>query len=293
MKRQMIAALIATAVLLGGITSSGSASENSLGEFTTSDQIDGSSAPAGIALGPDGSMWFAQWGDNSIGRITTAKVVTEFAVPTAGANPRGIAAGPDGNMWFTEYTGHSIGRITMDGVITEFAVPTAGATPVGIAAGPDGSMWFTEYAGNKIGRITMNGVVKEFAVPTAGSVPFLIAAGPDGSMWFTERVASRISSVGTGKGRSVMARVAGRAEVGSTLRCKLTNESGWAAAATSRVWFRNGLVIPGATRRSYVVRDQDAGQNLTCRVAVTFSPALNQMGAKTKPRPIGYLTDHK
>ena len=39
---------------------------------------------------------------NQIGRITTAGVITEFPIPTAGSGPAGIAAGPDGNLWFTE-----------------------------------------------------------------------------------------------------------------------------------------------------------------------------------------------
>ena len=36
-----------------------------------------------------------------IGRITTAGVITEFAIPTANGEPLGIAAGPDGALWFT------------------------------------------------------------------------------------------------------------------------------------------------------------------------------------------------
>ena len=122
-------------------------------------------------------------------------VVTEFAVPTAGALPYLIAPGPDGAMWFTEYAGNKIGRITMDGVVTEFAVPTAGANPAAIATGPDKSMWFTEFTGNKIGRITMAGAVTEYAVPTGGSVPVGIAAGPDKAMWFTEYAGTRIGRI--------------------------------------------------------------------------------------------------
>jgi hypothetical protein len=107
-------------------------------------------------------------------------------------------------------------------------------------------------------------------------------------MWFTERVASRIASVGTGKGRSVTVRVTGRPEVGSTLQCRLDNNTGWTIATTSQVWVRNGALIPKANGRTYVVRGQDAGKNLTCRATVTFSPALNQMGAQSKIRTISH-----
>ena len=89
----------------------------------------------------------------SIGRITTAGVITEFPL-TPGTVPYLIAAGPDGNLWFTEASGNKIGRITPTGVITEFSTPTILTSPDGITTGPDGNLWFTEGAGN-IGRINI------------------------------------------------------------------------------------------------------------------------------------------
>ena len=57
-------------------------------------------APYGITAGPDGNLWFTNSGNNSIGRITPAGVVSNFT--GAGINgPNGITAGPDGNLWFT------------------------------------------------------------------------------------------------------------------------------------------------------------------------------------------------
>jgi virginiamycin B lyase len=112
------------------------------------------SFPVGITAGPDGAVWFVESGGNSIGRITTAGVVTEFRIPTANSTPIGITAGPDGALWFTENGANKIGRITTAGIITEFPVPTANSDLVGITAGPDGALWFTEFLGNKIGRIT-------------------------------------------------------------------------------------------------------------------------------------------
>ena len=54
---------------------------------------------------------------NKIGRITTAGAVTEYTVPTGGANPTGITAGPDGALWFTESNANKIGRITTGGTL--------------------------------------------------------------------------------------------------------------------------------------------------------------------------------
>src|SRR5439155_997192 len=119
------------------------------------------SAPWGIAPGPDGNLWFAEYGGNEIGRITTAGAITEFPIPTAESDPTGITAGPDGNLWFTEAVG-KIGRITTAGAITgEFTIPTPHPDDEVIAAGPDGNLWFGEW--NKLGRITTHGAIRESA----------------------------------------------------------------------------------------------------------------------------------
>jgi streptogramin lyase len=161
----------------------------------------GSSQPDEIDVGPDDSLWFAEVLGNKIGRITTAGVITEFAVPTPNSRPTVIAPGPDGNLWFTERgtvtsPGTKIGRITPTGAITEYTVPTAGSRPLGITAGPDGNVWFTEQAGNKVGRINPQTLaIDEFALPNAASAPWEITAGPDGNLWFTEFLGNRVARV--------------------------------------------------------------------------------------------------
>jgi len=54
----------------------------------------------GIAAGPDGNLWFTNLGNNSVGRVTPAGVVSNFT-GSGISDPFGIAAGPDGNLWFT------------------------------------------------------------------------------------------------------------------------------------------------------------------------------------------------
>jgi streptogramin lyase len=144
------------------------------------------SGPTEITAGPDGNLWFTNYNDATIGRITTAGVVTEFPVPHGAG---GITAGPDGNLWFTNYSAQIqslgpayVGRITTAGVVTEFPVPHGAG---GITAGPDGNLWFTNYSSTAyVGRITTAGEVTEFPVP-GGFAPTWIAAGPDGNLWFT------------------------------------------------------------------------------------------------------------
>ena len=139
----------------------------------------------GITTGADGAVWFSGHSISSgysIGRITTAGVITQYGIRNA---PSGITAGPDRALWFTEPAAHQIGKITIDGEVTEYPIPCC-AAPSRITAGPDGALWFTQ--GNKIGQITTDGFVTEYALPTASATAIGITAGPDGALWFTEPV---------------------------------------------------------------------------------------------------------
>ena len=69
------------------------------------------SEPAGITAGPDGNVWFTEFGGNRIGRITADGTISEFPVPTAAAGLNDITLGPDGNLWFAESTAGQIGRL--------------------------------------------------------------------------------------------------------------------------------------------------------------------------------------
>ena len=152
-----------------------------------------------------------------MGRITTAGVVTEFALPPDSSGdpitPGAISPGPDGALWFTIGAG-SVSRITTAGVVTEFAVPENASTIVDLTPGPDGKLWFTEQedgvtAGQQpaVGEITTSGVTTLNALPQGTTLnpnlgvpanPSVITAGPDGALWFGENAAiGRIATDGT------------------------------------------------------------------------------------------------
>src|SRR4029434_4251919 len=102
------------------------------------------SQPWMIVAGPDGNLWFTEYGANKIGKSTPAGVISEFNIPTANSGAIGITVGADGNLWFAESAANKIGRITTAGVITEFNVPTGSSEPRGITQGPAGTEWLTE-----------------------------------------------------------------------------------------------------------------------------------------------------
>jgi uncharacterized repeat protein (TIGR01451 family) len=154
------------------------------------------SLPTEIVQGPDGNLWFTEFGANQIGRLTPSGVLTEFPIPSPQSGPYGITPGPDGNLWFTEFNNGSIGRITPTGTITEFFDSIiGGGAPDIITNGPDGNLWFTDPGLNQIGRITTTGGFSVFPLPTSGSTPYGIVTGPDGNLWFTEQGGNQIGRI--------------------------------------------------------------------------------------------------
>lgn len=60
-----------------------------------------------IVSGSDGALWFATYGTNAIGRITTAGSAFEFDLPegTAPASVSDLLAGSDGRIWYADDSG--------------------------------------------------------------------------------------------------------------------------------------------------------------------------------------------
>lgn len=184
--------LLAMALRLGAVVGALPAAAQTFTEFTLPAPA---SRPSAITLGPDGALWFTEFG-GKIGRITTRGDITEFPIK-GGSILHSITTGSDGALWFTEFTSNKIGRIPTTATaenlqLTEFTVPG----PLGITAGPDGALWFTEGGRGKIGRITTAGVVTEFTILTEKTGE--ITTGPDGALWlayFRAKI-GRITSTG-------------------------------------------------------------------------------------------------
>jgi streptogramin lyase len=156
------------------------------------------SYPAGIAVGPDGNLWFTDFSAGEIGRIDpTTHTIIEFPLAGFSGSPVGITAGPDGNIWFTEEFGDRIGELDLaTGLITDYPISTAMSDPYAIVTGPDGALWFTESFGDQIGRIDpTTHQITEFPIPTGSSEPLGIVAGPDGALWFTESGAGKVGRI--------------------------------------------------------------------------------------------------
>ncbi|MFZ0362672.1 MAG: hypothetical protein WAL67_00540 [Candidatus Cybelea sp.] len=145
----------------------------------------------GLALGPDGNIWFAEF--NHIGRITPAGKITEFSYPS-GFSPNqygGVTTGSDGNVWFGDSSGNAIGRIVPStGKITTFTIPVS-CSPAPVVLANDGNVWFVCLTTSPLlGRVTPKGQITTFAV--GGTFSFneteqFCSRGPDGDPWCASR----------------------------------------------------------------------------------------------------------
>jgi virginiamycin B lyase len=177
---------------LDGLTWFSECSTDALSSVTTSGTITQVTPPGGgniqgVALGPDGNIWFTDIATRHIGTVISG-VPSEFSASTFTNQPstaEDIVAGSDGSLWVAE--GNLIAQVSTSGTImNQFS--GAGAIGQGnfITAGPDGALWFTDTSNNAIGRITTSGAITEYPLPTGNALPNGITVGPDGNLWFTE-----------------------------------------------------------------------------------------------------------
>jgi streptogramin lyase len=163
----------------------------------TIDEFGGLTADSGvrgIAVGPDGNIWFAEATAMRVGRMNTAGALLSEFNDAITSDPAGLAAGPDGNMWITVQGANAVVRMTPTNQGDAFPV-AANADPLNIVAGPDGNLWFTEFDG-AIGKMNVSGnVLGEF---TTGPGPIDITVGPDNNLWFTLESPPGVSKVTTG-----------------------------------------------------------------------------------------------
>ncbi len=173
--------------------------------------------PAGIAVAPDGTPWFAESDPGNPGyRIARANGTgyDEYLIQPCGGGspcsgsftgtgPTDVAVAKDGSIWFTNQLKNEVGRLDPGaGTFTNYSLPgidagLAGGQARAISAAADGSLWVAESGG--YGLANANAIVK--LVPSsdpgqpnptatvwhlgAGKFPLAVAPDTKGNVWFS------------------------------------------------------------------------------------------------------------
>ena len=99
-------------------------------------------AMTGVAAGPDGAIYVAEWASNKVTRITLDGTISDAA--TRLTFPVGVTFGPDGAMYVVEFPGRvlraaPVGEQQKDILVEGLRAPTA------ITFGPDGNLYVSVY----------------------------------------------------------------------------------------------------------------------------------------------------
>jgi streptogramin lyase/ribosomal protein L24E len=186
------------------------------------------SGPTGVVGGPDGKIWFTEYGAGAIGQIDPAcpnpdgsksnPCERDFPLPGGLANPgvtstavtefpQAITSDPaNGLVWVTVQNSKNIYGIDMNGHIAKTA--NIGLPELdGITMGPDGNVWYTQEhgthgSGSVIGRVNPTSgleIQPRFTVPDLGggkiANPSAITAGPDGNLYFIDQGNNAIGQI--------------------------------------------------------------------------------------------------
>jgi virginiamycin B lyase len=145
--------------------------------------------PTFVQIDREGNIWFNEvdFSDTTggkIGRLSADGVITEWAVPTVGAEIEEIALDHEGRLWFAEQgniklnpSPNRVGVLDpQKQTITEYLSPTPNSRPAGILVAADDTIWFSEHAADKIAHLfpkRVRGVVTHVSPVKAASSPSL------------------------------------------------------------------------------------------------------------------------
>ncbi len=146
----------------------------------------------GIAVGPDGSLWLAEYNLARVGRMQFHADPTLTVYETGNSAANGLAFCTSGYLWIglgnpIEGIPGAIGRMGLDGSLTTFEVE-AGTRPYQAVADPHGKVWFTDIGPsigekhNRVLSVEPGGAVTYHHV---GFAPFGITLGSDDAIWVT------------------------------------------------------------------------------------------------------------
>lgn len=111
--------------------------------------LSGESRITGLAADQEGTVWYADYRGNQIGRLRE-DWITEYTLPTPFSGPFDLAAG-GGAVWVSQLLANKI-SVFKDGHFLEYALGKE-STPLRLAVDSAGNVWFSQWDSRRVGRI--------------------------------------------------------------------------------------------------------------------------------------------
>lgn len=144
------------------------------------------SAPHGVVVGPDGTAWITDSGQNAILRFDPrSRTVKAWPLPreAARANLNTLAFDRAGRVWFTGQSGFYGRLVPATGDLKVWPAP-GGPGPYGIAVTPAGEIYYASLAGSHIAHIDPDsGQAMVIEPPTPGQGARRIWSDSLGQLW--------------------------------------------------------------------------------------------------------------
>lgn len=143
-------------------------------------------ATGGLAVGPDGTMYQADFGTrtrqgDTVFRVAPDGTVEPFVQTEDFQQLTMTTFGPDGLLYQSDYAGDRVYRIALDGTYELVAEGIDG--PTGIVFLNDGDMLVESYNFSIVYRVTVDGTVTEFTRDRGFNGINGMAMGPDGTLY--------------------------------------------------------------------------------------------------------------
>lgn len=189
-RRQLLLERLEDRQLLTTISAS-NATVNEIGNVSAfvSSGSGGLNQPKDLVIGPDGNVYVASAGTNSVIRYTpSGQLLGTFVTGGSGglSNPRAVAFGPDGNLYVSSVTNNNILEYngSTGAFLSTFVSAGSGGlnNPCGMVFGPDGNLYVSSCGTESVDRFQgPSGSAPGSPLPAAGqSGATFVASGSGG-----------------------------------------------------------------------------------------------------------------
>ena len=147
----------------------------------------------GIAVAPDGTIWFAETVAKKLARLDpNTSIITEYSSPITLVAPIQVAVDSSGIVWFTDHGDNEFGWFNPQ--TKEWKTLPIGYCPSSCVYGlPNaifiykGEIWFSEHIAGRIARYNPNTkLLTEYIIPSSSSpLAWWARPGPNNLVWFT------------------------------------------------------------------------------------------------------------